>query len=76
MSLVTLPFVGWTCCTRVFTVQMVQVARGAPVGHLGPKPIPRGPRGMAATQVGFTLKKEAKPRRLILKHFLTPPSDD
>ena len=47
-------------------------ARGAPVGHLGPP----GPWGVAATQVGFVPKKEVKPRRLILKHFLTPHSDD
>lgn len=76
MSLVAWPCVGWACCIHAFTVQTVEVARAAPVGHLGPKPFPPGPRGMAATQAGFALKKEVKPGRLILNHFLTPPSDD
>ena len=67
---------AWLAALRCLLSKWYRWLRGAPVGHLGPKPIPPGPRGMAATQVGFVLKKEVKPRRLILKRFLTPPSDD
>lgn len=33
-------------------------------------------RCMEATQVDFHRKKQVKPRKLILNHFLTPPSDN
>lgn len=75
-SVPLLPFSGWACCTHILTVKMVQVPRGVPVSHLGAKPTTPHPHCMAATQVGSAQKKQVKPRRLILNHFLSPPSDN